>query len=254
MRPHLKKQLVQNNKQEGWKVENNLQVIDQRELLGKDFKVYGDFENPLFLAKEVAEWIDYSRDSINKMLASIDNEEKVRKNVPTPGGIQEAWFLTEDGLYEVLMQSRKPIAKQFKKKVKEILKSIRRNGMYLAQAKAQEKMFNVMKIEMSNMLNEMVSEKMDAIDERCSKYFRPVSKEKQNIVNYIKSRLGIDKVDEDYELVKQRVLIKLGGEKWEDIPVETLVNSLNIIDESIRVIKADRAYDQVSFFEVAATK
>ena len=36
----------------------------------------------------------------------------------------ETWFLTEDGLYEVLMQSRKPQAKQFKKGVKEILKSI----------------------------------------------------------------------------------------------------------------------------------
>jgi prophage antirepressor-like protein len=27
----------------------------------------------------------------------------------TPGGIQEKWFLTEDGLYEVCMQSHKPI-------------------------------------------------------------------------------------------------------------------------------------------------
>ncbi|WP_300854391.1 BRO family protein, partial [uncultured Clostridium sp.] len=33
-----------------------------------------------------------------------------------------SWFLTEDGLYEVLMQSRKPIAKAFKKEVKKILK------------------------------------------------------------------------------------------------------------------------------------
>ena len=43
----------------------------------------------------------------------------------------KAWFLTENGLYEVLMQSRKPIAKEFKKKVKEILKSIRKNGAYM---------------------------------------------------------------------------------------------------------------------------
>ena len=37
--------------------------------------------------------------------------------------------LTEDGLYEVLMQSRKPIAKQFKKEVKTLLKNIRK-GMF----------------------------------------------------------------------------------------------------------------------------
>ncbi len=36
--------------------------------------------------------------------------------------------MPEYGLYEILMQSRKPIAKQFKKKVKEILKSLRVTG------------------------------------------------------------------------------------------------------------------------------
>lgn len=41
-------------------------------------------------------------------------------------------MLTENGLYEVLMQSRKPIAKQFKKGVKAILKEIRTNGGYIA--------------------------------------------------------------------------------------------------------------------------
>ena len=46
------------------------------------------------------------------------------------GGVQEMWFLTEDGVYEVLMQSRKPMAKAFKKEVKKVLKEIRKHGMY----------------------------------------------------------------------------------------------------------------------------
>lgn len=37
-------------------------------------------------------------------------DEKVVNNVYTLGGNQQTWFLTENGLYEVLMQSRKPIA------------------------------------------------------------------------------------------------------------------------------------------------
>lgn len=53
------------------------------------------------------------------------------------GQDRDVWFLTEDGLYEVLMQSRKPIAKQFKRGVKEILKSLRRTGSYSAN-KAEE--------------------------------------------------------------------------------------------------------------------
>lgn len=105
-----------------------LTVIQQQEILGKPLTVYGDFENPLFLAKEVAEWIEHSQ--VVRMLQNIDDDEKVMNIVHTPGGNQETWFLTEDGVYEVLMQSRKPIAKQFKKEVKTILKSIRKHGYY----------------------------------------------------------------------------------------------------------------------------
>lgn len=90
---------------------NNLTVFSQQEVLGKEFRIYGDAENPLFLAKDIAGWIEYNISSINKLLSNVDDSEKVRKIIPTPGGNQEAWFLTEDGLYEVLIQSRKSIAK-----------------------------------------------------------------------------------------------------------------------------------------------
>lgn len=90
--------------------------------------MYGNAENPLFLAKDVAAWIEHS--DVSMMMRNVDDEEKVTNIVCTHGGNQNAWFLTEDGLYEVLMQSRKPQAKQFKKGVKEILKSIRRTGCY----------------------------------------------------------------------------------------------------------------------------
>lgn len=105
---------------------SNLEVIEERKVLGKDFKVYGTIENPLFLAKDVADWIEHSNPRM--MLQKVDAEEKVVNNVYTLGGSQETWFLTEDGVYEVLMQSRKHIAKEFKKEVKKILKQIRLTG------------------------------------------------------------------------------------------------------------------------------
>ena len=64
------------------------------------------------------------------MLDKIDEDEKLVGTLFRSGQNREAWFLTENGLYEVLMQSRKPLAKEFKKKVKEILKSIRKHGLY----------------------------------------------------------------------------------------------------------------------------
>lgn len=64
------------------------------------------------------------------MIDTVDEDEKLRETIFTSGQNREVWFLTENGLYEVLMQSRKPLAKEFKKKVKEILKSIRKHGLY----------------------------------------------------------------------------------------------------------------------------
>lgn len=69
-------------------------------------------------------------------LKNVDAEEKIKIFNPAynKGGVlqinTEYWFLTENGLYEVLMLSRKPKAKQFKSKVKEILKSVRTTGGY----------------------------------------------------------------------------------------------------------------------------
>ena len=103
-----------------------LQVIDQREVLGKEFRIYGDKENPLFLAKDVKDWIEHN--NITLMLNNVDEDEKLTYVIHNSGQNREMWFLTEDGLYEVLMQSRKPIAKQFKKEVKKILKQIRLTG------------------------------------------------------------------------------------------------------------------------------
>ena len=95
---------------------DDLKVIEQRDVLGKDFTIYGDIDNPLFLAKEVAELIEHS--DVSTMLRVVDENEKGTNSVCTLGGNQDMWFLTEDGLYEVLLQSRKPIAKEFKKQVK----------------------------------------------------------------------------------------------------------------------------------------
>ena len=107
-----------------------LQIVTEQTLFGKEFKVYGTAEEPLFLAKNVAELIDYDKNKVGQMLITVDEEEKENLPIFYSGQVRNMWFLKEEGLYEVLMQSRKPIAKAFKKEVKQILKTIRKNGMY----------------------------------------------------------------------------------------------------------------------------
>lgn len=123
-------------------IQGVLTLITEQSFLDKRIRVFGTPEDPLFLARDVAEWIDYSKKQdgsyrVGVMLGSVDNDEKINIIVPpniVGGNLKPNrgyWFLTEDGLYEVLMQSRKPKAKEFKKEVKKILKSIRKTGGYV---------------------------------------------------------------------------------------------------------------------------
>lgn len=157
-------------------MKKEIQVLKQTELLGHQFTVYGTPEEPLFRAKDVAEFIEHK--NITHLLALVDDDEKGVTEYVTPGGNQEVWMLTEDGLYEVLMQSRKPIAKQFKKGVKAILKEIRTKGGYMV-AREDESPEEIMSraliiaqetIERKNKqiseLNDVVTEKDQQIKEK----------------------------------------------------------------------------------------
>ena len=94
---------------------NELQVIHEQEVLGNQFKIYGSKEEPLFLARDIADLIEYNIDKVGQMLKTVDDDEKKISPIHYSGQVRNMFFLTEDGLYEVLMQSRKPIAKQCKK-------------------------------------------------------------------------------------------------------------------------------------------
>lgn len=108
-----------------------IEVVAKQQILGKEITVYGTAKEPLVLAKDVAKWIDHS--DVSTLLRNVDDDEKVEMTNPNNvcGG-QKAWFLTENGVYEVLMQSRKPIAKTFKKEVKRVLHDLRVNGTVIS--------------------------------------------------------------------------------------------------------------------------
>ena len=75
-----------------------------------------------------------------RIVDTIEDDEKLITTLKLQGDTQSRphTFLTEDGLYEVLMQSRKPIAKQFKKQVKTILKELRKGNLKLQSTKEEK--------------------------------------------------------------------------------------------------------------------
>lgn len=91
--------------------------------------IYGTYEDPLFKAKDIGELLGIKK--IRNTIENLDDDCKVKINAPNGGvGNSDTWFLTEAGLYEVLFISRKPIAKQFKVWVRNIIKEIRLKGRY----------------------------------------------------------------------------------------------------------------------------
>ena len=86
---------------------------------------------PWFVAKDVCDILGLTNS--RKATAGLDDEEKGVTISDTPGGQQSLTIINESGLYSLIMQSRKPEAKAFKKWVtSEVLPSIRKYGYYIS--------------------------------------------------------------------------------------------------------------------------
>jgi len=87
--------------------------------------------NPWFVAKDVCKCLGIP-DNTHVALRKLDDDEKDRCLIPTPGGIQECRIVNEPGLYNLILRSRKPEAKAFKRWVThEVLPQIRKTGGYI---------------------------------------------------------------------------------------------------------------------------
>ncbi len=75
-----------------------VKIINEQKILGKDFRVYGSVEEPLFLAKDVAKWLNNKNTSQMIKDAEIDEDEKGIFLTDTLGGKQKLLFLTEEKL------------------------------------------------------------------------------------------------------------------------------------------------------------
>lgn len=88
---------------------------------------------PWFVAKDVCECLELT--DVSKTISLLDDDEKGTNSIRTPGGKQDMLIVSEPGLYSLVLRSRKPEAKAFKRWiVHEVIPSIRRTGGYGAPA------------------------------------------------------------------------------------------------------------------------
>lgn len=95
-------------------------------------------DEPYFVGKDVAEVLGYSNTQ-KAILNHVDEEDKGVTKWDTLGGKQNMTIINESGLYSLIIKSKLPSARKFKRWVtSEVLPSIRKNGTYLTDQKAYE--------------------------------------------------------------------------------------------------------------------
>ena len=96
-------------------------------------------ETPWWVAKDICDVLEINNS--RQALSYLDDDEKGVTTNDTPGGAQEMAIINEPGLYSLILRSRKPEAKAFKRWIThDVLPTIRKHGMYLTPAVASEKL------------------------------------------------------------------------------------------------------------------
>lgn len=126
-----------------------MDILKAFELNNKKYNIniLWEIEEPLFRAHEIAKILDIS--NIRSSIENFDEDEKVMRNVETNSGTRCTIFLTESGVYRLLMNSRKPITKPFQKWLCKVIKDIRKNGKY--ELDVELRINEALKIEASKM-------------------------------------------------------------------------------------------------------
>lgn len=108
---------------------NDLKIFQNQDFGEVRVVVKGD--EPWFVAADVCRALDL--EDTSKAVSRLDEDEKGTNTVPTLGGKQDMSIISEPGLYALVLTSRKPEARAFKRWIThDILPSIRMTGSYTA--------------------------------------------------------------------------------------------------------------------------
>lgn len=110
--------------------ENNSLQVFENEHFGKVRTVVID-DAIWFVGKDVAEALGY-KDTVNALKSHVDEEDKRGWQIATPGGKQTVTIINESGLYSLVLSSKLPDAKKFKRWItSDVVPSVRTTGVYM---------------------------------------------------------------------------------------------------------------------------
>lgn len=105
-----------------------MEIVGQIKFDGYILDVYNDLNVPFFLAVEVAKLLDYSAGNTAEMLRVLEPDEHLLVTLQRSGQRRQVRMISEIGLYNILSQSRKPIARKWRRIIHSNLVMMRRNN------------------------------------------------------------------------------------------------------------------------------
>lgn len=99
-------------------------------------------DEPYFVGKDIADILGYSNTS-KAIRDHVDEEDKLTERIVLSGQNREVITINESGMYSLVLSSKLPNAKKFKRWVtNEVLPSIRKHGAYMTDEKIEEALLN----------------------------------------------------------------------------------------------------------------
>ena len=180
---------------------------------------------PIFCIADLCKILDLTPSKVSQRLS-----EDVLSKYPlkTNGGEQLANFVNEDGLYDVILDSRKPEAKQFRKWVTgEVLPAIRKSGGYMI-SKEEDTEADIMaralliaqstmerqkqRLELLQNENELQKKELKASSHKVEYFDNVLQSTSVYIADQIAKELGITAITLNRKLVKMGILIRRNGQ------------------------------------------
>lgn len=129
---------------------NELQVFKNQEFGSVRTLVINN--EPWFVGKDIAESLGYTATE-KAIRTHIDGDDKGVTEMDTPGGKQKVVIINESGLYSLVLSSKLPSAKKFKRWVtSEVLPALRKTGQYQVKELSGSELMARALIEAQNVL------------------------------------------------------------------------------------------------------
>lgn len=98
---------------------------------------------PYFVGKDVATVLGYAK-PLNALTTHVDTDDSLKQGlIDNMGRMQDTIFINESGLYSLILSSKLPNAKKFKRWVtSEVLPTVRKHGAYITPDKIEEVLMN----------------------------------------------------------------------------------------------------------------